>query len=865
MTTEKIQSALQALFDEPLREYHKRRIVFWYDSDGEFSDMLGELELPGVKLIKLTGSNNFAAKKTLLEDDTDSDFLVYDPLPNAGTKDDWLIDIERYSDEFRADLMSMRMQELGLPSSMDMRKTVKLYAKFFDNKERMARLKALGSEYVTSSQLHVDIMSVLARASENSVSGVIRAVLSAGLDADENAALENIKKFGSEEMFWRMTERYTGYVRPEGASGEELGALASHILLTALSATMRAAFLGGFEKLISEVHQQICYSFVNEWMNDDESNALYDIARDIEEKYDLPERFSKLEPADLMDSECFPCMNECIAARYMNEISEGIVKPDDIAAAVEKRRTAKWYENVAEHFEGLMCVADMQRFYQANAGGFHEADHKKLWSDYCTELYKMDTYYRRFHTAFGRSLRKQNYILEDSYKNVAEYVENLYKNWYLAQLGAKWTQLVCDEMEKDSELKGIPQQEEFYMNYVRPVSESSRVYVVISDALRYEVAAELAEKLTGRTRGTAELSAVQAVFPSITKFGMAALLPHYSLSTALTADGIKVLCDGMSADSTEDRELVLKKFNSKSVALTYRQLLKMKQAERRECVSGADVVYIYHNSIDAVGDKLATEDQVFEACEEAVDEIQNLVKIITNSMSGTNVIITADHGFLYSYRPLEERDKAEKRLISGEIIELGRRYVIADGECTAEHMVRIPMKYAGVECTGFAPLDDIRIKKPGGGMNYVHGGISLQECVVPVIQFKNMRASSKNFVETKKVELKLLSRTRRVSNNMFSLEFFQTEAVGGKNTSATYEIYMADASGVAVSSRQTVIADRTSDNSSERVFKVRFDLKGQEFNKNDVYYMTIVDTETGNVADRVEFSISIAFVDDFGF
>ena len=100
---------------------------------------------------------------------------------------------------------------------------------------------------------------------------------------------------------------------------------------------------------------------------------------------------------------------------------------------------------------------------------------------------------------------------------------------------------------------------------------------------------------------------------------------------------------------------------------------------------------------------------------------------------------------------------------------------------------------------------------------------------------------------------------------MFSLEFFQTEAVGGKNTSATYEIYMADASGAAVSSRQTVIADRTGDSSAERVFKVRFDLKGQEFNKNDVYYMTIVDTETGNVADRVEFSISIAFVDDFGF
>ena len=866
MTTENIQSSLQALFDAPLREYHKRRIVFWYDSDGEFGDMLNDLELPGVKLIKLTGSNNFTAKKTLLEDDTDSDFLVYDPLPNAGTKEDWLIDIELYSDEFRADLVSMRVQEFGLHPSADMRRAVKLYSKFFDNKERVSKLKAFGSDYVTVSQLHIDVMAVLARTTDNSIPGIIKAVLSAGLTDSENAALENIKKFGSEEVFMRMIERYTGYVRPEGAAGDMLIALAAHILITALSATMRAAFLGGLGGLISEAHQQQCYSLVNDWMNDDDTGAVYEIARRVEEKYDLLERFRKLEPEDLMESECFPCINECIAADYMKEIADGVVRSENIVRAVEKRRTSEWYGNVEPYFKGMLCVADMYRFYQAHAGGFHEAEYKKLWDDYCSEYYKMDMFYRKFHTAFGRSLKESGVpALDDLYKNVAEYVENLYKNWYLAQLGRKWTQLIADEMTVDPRLKGVSQQEDFYRNFTQPAADNSRVYVVISDALRYEVAAELNEQLLRKTNGTAELSAVQAVFPSITKFGMAALLPHNAMTVALSADGLRVMCDGMPTEGTEERRVVLERSRKGSVELTYKQLLKMKQAERRECVSGADVVYICHNSIDAAGDKASTEDEVFEACEAAVDEIQNLVKMIVNGMGGTNVIITADHGFLYSYRPLEESDKADKRLINGDIIELGRRYVIADGECTAEHMIRIPMKHVGSECVGFAPLDDIRIKKQGGGMNYVHGGISLQECVVPVIRFKNMRASSKNFVETKKVELKLLSSTRRVGNNIFSLEFFQTEAAGGKNTPATYDIYMADVTGTPVSSRQTVIADRMSDNSADRVFKVRFNLKGREFKKNDVYYMTVVDTETGDVIDSTEFSISIAFVDDFGF
>lgn len=88
--------------------------------------------------------------------------------------------------------------------------------------------------------------------------------------------------------------------------------------------------------------------------------------------------------------------------------------------------------------------------------------------------------------------------------------------------------------------------------------------------------------------------------------------------------------------------------------------------------------------------------------------------------------------------------KAEKSFVSGHIIELDRRYVIADGDCTADHMLKIPMTRLSSNLIGFAPLDNIRMKKQGGGMNYVHGGISLQECVVPVVEFKNMRSTSKS-------------------------------------------------------------------------------------------------------------------------
>lgn len=855
-----IEQTLRDRFAAMLPDNYKRRIIFWQDPVGEFSDLVDELHLDGVKILKLTGRNNFAAKMLLSQTDTESNYLVYNPISYSDVSDDWLLDIELYSEEFSADLISIRMQELGMPSNAQLHKAMKKYSKFFENKERVARLTALDSNYTNAGQLHIDILSVLSGAGVNTAPGVIRTVLMNGMEIEGNKAIQNIKKFGDEKVLWELIKRYTGY---NYNGGDSLVPLASHILLTTLSITMQAPDLKKLSEYISEPHQQLCYSLINEWMHSEDDDELYEIARIVEEQHNLENLFDGLDVSDLMNSECFPCINECILRKYMSEISDNVIKADDIVAAVEKRRTLKWYKRVRYYYDGLLQVAQMQQFYQANVGGFPVAQYTELWKSYTQNYCKMDHFYRQFHAAFGKSLKESSTVLEDLYKNVADYVERLYKNWYLATLGSKWTTLVGDELAESSELAGIPQQADFYKKYVKPIEDSgSRVYVIISDALRYEVAVDLTGQLLKETKGTAKISSMQSVFPSATKFGMAALLPHEQLQMT---DDIKILCDGEPTDGTAGREKILNGVHAGNAALTYRTFLSMKREERREKVKDAQVVYIYHNAIDAVGDKAATEDQVFDACEQAILELKNLVRLITNDCSGANILITADHGFLYSYKPLDESDKAEKSFVSGHIIELDRRYVIADGDCTAEHMLRIPMTHLNSNLAGFTPLDNIRMKKQGGGMNYIHGGISLQECVVPVIEFKNIRATSKKFVDVRKAEIQLLSQSRKVSNSIFSLDFYQTEAVGGKVAAAAYEIYMADGSGKAVSDKKTVIADKTSSNGADRVFRTRFTLKGVEFKKTDTYYLTVVEKGTTNVNDRIEFTIDIAFVNDFDF
>ena len=113
MDLHKIIQDLNRRFAAPLPEFYQRRIIFWYDEDREFEDKVEELVLQNASVLVLTGNNTFAAKKLLASEDTTSNYLVYSPLRYEKPEDNWLINIELYSEEFRADLNSIWMDEMG--------------------------------------------------------------------------------------------------------------------------------------------------------------------------------------------------------------------------------------------------------------------------------------------------------------------------------------------------------------------------------------------------------------------------------------------------------------------------------------------------------------------------------------------------------------------------------------------------------------------------------------------------------------------------------------------------------------------------------------------------------------------------------
>ena len=92
-------------------------------------------------------------------------------------------------------------------------------------------------------------------------------------------------------------------------------------------------------------------------------------------------------------------------------------------------------------------------------------------------------------------------------------------------------------------------------------------------------------------------------------------MPH---STLTMTDDFRVLADDVLCDNLAGRQTVLQKHQANGVCVQFDDIKALKKNELRDIFTRMQVVYVYHNQIDARGDKPASENEVFVACEEAI-------------------------------------------------------------------------------------------------------------------------------------------------------------------------------------------------------------------------------------------------------
>lgn len=867
---------LRERFQNPLNEFESRRVVFWHDVDGSFEDRFDAMDegsLPSerqVRFFKLGDDNRFIAKRELYRLHPDDDYLVYtrsskDFSPKA-LEGNWLADIEITSEHFQADFASLLADDLGAQDTAV--EAIASFKLFFNAADRRTKFKDLMPNAKSKSDVVLGIMGTLVGAVNLSAESILIAYLKGLHEGFE--PLAQLSKYGADAPFAAFVSKSTGY------NGDLLSTVdfAAHVLLTALSAQLSVELLDDLDDRISAPHSQPCLNVVRAWMaNDRAINALFRLSREVEQLCGLPQRFSNMALMQLQAADVFPCINECILSVLMGSMAQGADRSDEALRIAQSRKDLKWYSRVEPYFDALLAAARMQGFYRMHSQGFHLAMPSDIWKAYTQDWYQVDSWYRNFCFAFDRC-NKSSFDIKDNVSdeldNLAAWCERIYVNWFLSESNKCWVNASCEEWEKAGYVEGVSRQRRFFDDFVIAGSGGvKRTVVIISDALRYEVAVELSERLERTTSGSTQTKSMQGIFPSVTEFGMAALLPHSSLG--LRESDLQVFVDDdVPVASTSEREAVLKRRKPKGRCIQSKTLLAAKRSARKELIGDADIVYVYHNKIDAVGEDFNTEHMVFDACETAIEDLTALVKSAINDLGVSRVLITADHGFLYTRNPLEERNKVSLADTEANIVKQGRRYMVSD-ESELDDVLFVKMNMDDIDggsYTGLAPRECVRIKKPGPGDNYVHGGLSLQECCVPVIEFRNKKTGAKGFEERQFAGFKLLSTSRRITSMLFHVELFQTEPVGGKVLPAEYELTLFDFSGNAVSDTRPAHADMTTADETLRVSRIQFGLKaGRQYDSKKPYYLSCRSKDSGSETWRQEFNVEISFVpmDDFDF
>jgi uncharacterized protein (TIGR02687 family) len=851
LNIDQIITTLTATFNEPLNDGEHRKIIFWVDKDREFVEEINNLSINDVKVHQLTGQNNFYSKFLLEEEDPTSHYLVY-TNDDLSVEENWLIDTVYYSKTFYADKISLLLDDIGIDPSL--RAIVKKYEKFF-NKKHSQKFKSYGIQSYTEEAIEIGIMSVLCNLKTSNFEELLKVILKENLSEQDNKYIGLMEKYFDINMFWKYVSTIYGYDKED----KSLKTLFMHLTVTTLSHSIKEESLSNLKSFIAERNKSNALVFIDHWMHHKSDYDIYnELAEMVEQEIKLVGIVNQLPIEAFKNADTFPYFDKAIIIYIANSLEASHEDYDEYIKLINLRRVKHFYEKYQYIYEALFYTVKMYEFYKKYSSGIPKVSAIDMWKNYVNEYYAMDTYYRKFYVAFDNETNSE--IL----KKLKAIVENLYTNWYMGDLSSHWSQSVESEMKDKWTLPGITNQQDFYKRYVAPkVHKGERIFVIISDALRYEVGVELADKLNAETMGACEIEPILSVVPSVTKLGMASLLPHREIDIDENA---RVFVDGRSSSGIENRKGIIESTVSDSVAVHAQEMLAMNKAGRREYFKGKKLIYIYHDSIDAMGDKASTEIYAFSAVERAIDEISSLVKIIRDDLSGTNILITADHGFVYQREALEESDKIVKEDIRS--IEVKRRYMLSKEKREMDGILNINMDSIiknEHQLTAYVPKATIRFKIQGYGVNFVHGGASLQEVVVPLIQIKNMRRGQANSREIIKVDIKLTNTIRKITNSLFHLSFFQTEKVEEKVVPRSVMIYMADDNGAIISNEETIIGDRTSNNPEERTFKLRFALKTITYDKNKHYYLTMKDVETGVILEKIPFNINLGIVSDFDF
>ncbi|WP_339634548.1 BREX-1 system phosphatase PglZ type A [uncultured Sneathiella sp.] len=866
MDPNQIKSNLDRLFAKGVR------IVLWRDEDGEFEEMLPSLGLDGVELRQIGEEPALVLKTELELEKSDTPFLLYEKGSAPDPERDWLLDVRLYAEPFAADRSTMILRELGIMEHA-LRDHIAARGKFFASKERLVKAQKFIEPSDDEDAIDRALMAAILRTEQTDIFSLVRALLHTidpdNLDAAPSA-WSDIEKFDLAESFWNQARDTFGLDDAEPS----LKSFLMRLFITDFARSLDGACPKGLAHLVlpskGASNAVVC---VGQWRDSARLHESYDaLSAAVAELAKLGDHLDYLDIEEVAEARTFLLTEKYIASRLRDRIVDTAetINLEVIRDIVTRRQNGYWANSklpsshnaprlaLDQVYSALKSAAEFLDLRGGYPAGFNYKDGKAFFDAYVCELYRFDQLYRHFCDAADTAEAEGWDIL----KALRDKIEDAYGNWYLSILAVRWGEVLeGGALLEHWQLPDVDRQQNFFRRNLQArldEADDRRVYVIISDAFRYEAAHELLQELNGRYRFSATLKPQLGVLPSYTALGMASLLPHRTLSYT---DAGAVLVDDMPTSGLANRQKILAKVDG--TAIKADDFMAMNKTDGREFIKPYRVIYIYHNQIDQTADT-GNEEKTFAAVRNSIAELGSIVARIVNSLNGNYVLVTADHGFLFQESAPTASDKnpiTDKP--SGAVISK-KRYLLGKSlpdHAGAYHGRTKVTADADGDMDFWVPRGTNRFHFVGGS-RFIHGGAMPQEVAVPVIQITQLKGKSAVKTRTRTAGISVLGSSLKITTSRYRFKFIQTEAVSERIKPLKVRVAIYDGDD-PVSNVETLSFESDSSDMNEWRKEVWLTLASRTFDKKHRYQLIVRNAETDVEEVRIDITIDLAFDNDF--
>ncbi len=758
-------------------------IVVWYDPEGHYTNLIGNLKLPDTKIIKYQGSffklrydiepylefvdenGNICANP-----EVPPKILVYVPLSRRDT-DYALIEVESYG----------TVMEPGA-SHWQRNTRLKVVAERVFKKIRPDQVSDISKKV----EKNIYTFEDLDRLSEQDGDlGNLKLIFQTSVPEEILLKFLCLKKFDRKitdkhalPELGNLIETVTGFHFDSNQSllkfKEELARylLLAEFVLKIKDLQSVPETLDFIPIPASSAQQKFILEFCAMWRNRyDLQNSYMQYANKIEKNLSL----ASLNLSDelLLDIETFAGIEEILFSYAKNQILTD--NSSKVISIAEKRKQLFWSR----------CKEEYNFYWRLIKIAAQLIESCKLMQSELKNIQKRpDDLFRAY--IYGRDISEKEFFPWYRVDQLKRHLETYYAKFDLELDSSDLEEIMliarrkyydaaascAEQMSKAIEEKGLNvskflRQSEIFQKKLQPLLSEGKVAYILVDALRYEMGQEFIKGLEDEFEIKIEPAIAQP--PTITEIGMAALMPGAERGMRLVNPGPGKIGISIGDHLLKDRASRIKYFHSffqeKVAVLKLRELFKKRKLDE---IKDADIILITSQQIDRRGEQIEDSGDARIFMEDVLGKLRRGIRKLF--YSGVNhIVVVADHGFVF-IDAIDESMKIEPP--GGNTINLHPRAWIGSGGNVSPFYIRLKAHQIGIQSEfEFAFPRGLACFKTRGELNeYFHGGLSLPELVIPIILISSKQKQNNLSVKDIPCEITIKFNRKKITNRLFTIE-----------------------------------------------------------------------------------------------